>query len=104
VRDRSIKELKAWYERLLPDVRRAIAEGRLPIVARGYASTTGSVAANQRLARKRVAAVKRILRDFGGSGTKFTEFSLGKLNTPGPDETEDPKQRRVTVEVTYDVP
>lgn len=99
----NIRHLHAWYRGLPAPVKTEIQEGRLPIVLAGRTSTTGSVPENQRLGRARAEAVAATLRDFAGSTAQINPLAPGELEASTPDSQEDPKERRVDVQVSYTV-
>lgn len=100
VSDTAIRELRGWYDRLSAELRGRIERGDVPIELNGYASTTGSVADNQALARRRAENVQRVLGDFAGSTARFRVVVHGETRARTGDNVESPEERRVRVSVT----
>lgn len=73
------------------------------VLVAGFTDRVGSAEANQRLAKRRVDAVIKILRDLGVT-TELLDAAQGEPETlnPGPDGAADPNSRKVWV-VALDV-
>ena len=97
--DKTIRGLHSWFKGLPYLTRKKVEEGDEPIKLTGFASTTGTVDQNQELARKRVNNVQSYLRDFTGFGAKFKIKAPGELRAKTIDGVEDPKERRVEIEI-----
>jgi len=95
--DKTIRELHSWFMNIPSRDRIKVIEGVEPIQLVGFASTTGTVAQNQVLARKRVENVKGYLNDWTDNGAKFKPTAFGELTAKTDDNVEDPKERRVEV-------
>jgi outer membrane protein OmpA-like peptidoglycan-associated protein len=97
--DAQARALKAHVDSIPPTALDLVRQGRVPIVVDGFASTTGSIADNQALARRRREAVMAFLRDHVGTGVTFTGRAEGELASGGPDGTEAAEDRRATVTI-----
>jgi hypothetical protein len=103
IREGDERKLVEWYQRLLPDVRRRIEAGELPIRIDGYASTTQPGPANRVLSRRRAETAQKILQDIAGSQARFDIYGHGEYQAGTPDRVESLAERRVKVSVTYQV-
>ena len=99
----SIRHIHGWYTRLPTAVKAEIRRGRVPIELTGRASTTGTVQRNQQIARARAASVAAVFRDLAGNSADINTRAHGELGASGPDNREDPNERRVEVVVSYRV-
>lgn len=97
----SVRHLHTWYTGLPASVKTEIQSGRLPIRLTGRASTTGTVQHNQTVARSRAQAVATALRDVAGSTADLVIAVHGELGARTPDRQEDRAERRVDIDVTY---
>jgi hypothetical protein len=101
IRDGDEAKLVEWYRALLPDVRRRVEAGELPIRIDGYASTTQPGPANRVLSHRRAEAAKKILSHIASSRARFQIFGHGEYQAGTPDRVESLAERRVRVSVTY---
>jgi hypothetical protein len=90
--------VSGWFSSLPPETQDAIRNGRRTVSIAGYASTTARRRRNRDLSEQRAKVVERILRGFAGSGATINIFYFGEDSTATPDEREDPKWRRATIE------
>jgi outer membrane protein OmpA-like peptidoglycan-associated protein len=67
----------------------------------GHTDTTGTAASNVDLGLRRATLVRRLLLDAGLEGTIVDATSHGEadLLVPTPDETREPRNRRVEISV-----
>lgn len=93
------RALWAWRNDFASDALKVIAAGRAPFHLAGYASTTGTVEHNRRLAKQRVATVVSLLRAIFGDGTQVTTVEPGELGAATADGQEARGERRVEIEV-----
>lgn len=98
-----IRHIHSWYTGLPGPVQAEIRKGTQPIRLTGRASSTGTVQANQALARRRADAVARILRDLAGTSARVDVEAHGELGARTPDGQEAPAERRVDLRCEYQV-
>jgi outer membrane protein OmpA-like peptidoglycan-associated protein len=91
--------ISAWFNTLSDGTKDAIRNGRRTISISGYASTTSRRSRNRDLSEQRARVVERILRGHAGSSAVLNVFFFGEDNSTTPDETEDPRWRRATIQV-----
>jgi outer membrane protein OmpA-like peptidoglycan-associated protein len=95
-------DLTAESRALVPDVLRIVAARVSPeVVVAGHTDTTGSSDGNFRLGRERADAVLRLLVSAGLDAASIEVLSLGEtdLLVPTPDDTQEPRNRRVEIAV-----
>jgi hypothetical protein len=88
-----------WFQTLTGPTREQIAEGKIPVMLVGRASTTGGPSGNRELSNRRMENVKRILRQFLGSKVVFEDRAAGEYEAQTPDEMESQDERTVVVSV-----
>ncbi|GGC05739.1 OmpA family protein [Cellulomonas carbonis] len=98
-----IRHVHSWFTSLPSAVQAEVRRGAQTIRATGRASTTGTVQQNQALARRRADAVARVLRDLAGTSARVDVEVHGELGARTPDAQEAPGERRVDLEVAYQV-
>jgi outer membrane protein OmpA-like peptidoglycan-associated protein len=86
-----------WYLAIPGTMKGKIESGALPIIVRGYASTTQGGPANLRLSMARAERVKAILQRFAGSAARIQTQGRGEYEAGTKDEIEDLKERRVNI-------
>ena len=71
------------------------------IVVTGYTDTVGTLEGNDNLSRRRAQEVRQMLADRGFPAYRIQAVGRGKRNliVPTPDDVEEPRNRRVTIEV-----
>lgn len=80
--------------------RKRVKEGVEPIKLTGYASRTGSMERNEELAYKRVEKVERMFQFIiGGNNAKFIKNSHIERINKITGKKENPKERRVEIEI-----
>lgn len=79
----------------------ALARSGGEIVVTGYTDTVGSVARNDELSRSRAAQIRQIFLDRGFPPNRIEAVGRGEreLAIQTPDEVDEPRNRRVTIEV-----
>jgi outer membrane protein OmpA-like peptidoglycan-associated protein len=95
-------ELTDEARRSLPEILRTVKEWAVPdVVAIGHTDSTGVPAANFDLGLKRAMRVRDILVQAGLDSSLIEVSSLGEadLFIPTPDETLEPRNRRVEIAV-----
>jgi outer membrane protein OmpA-like peptidoglycan-associated protein len=95
-------ELTAESRALVPDVLQAVKDIPYPeVVVIGHTDTTGTAASNVELGLKRANVVQRLLLDAGLAGSLIEVTSHGEadLLVQTPDETFEPRNRRVEISV-----
>ena len=95
-------ELTAESRALVPDVLQAVRNFPFPEVAViGHTDTTGGTTSNAELGLRRANVVRRLLLDAGLSGSLIDVTSHGEadLLVPTPDDTFEPRNRRVEISV-----
>ncbi|HEY3092307.1 MAG TPA: OmpA family protein [Vicinamibacterales bacterium] len=95
-------QLTAESRALLPQVLQAVKDTPFPDVAViGHTDTTGSAASNVELGLRRANMVRQILLGTGleGSLIEVTSHGEADLLVPTPDETSEPRNRRVEISV-----
>ncbi|MDO9219341.1 MAG: OmpA family protein [Lacisediminimonas sp.] len=93
-------ELTAPSKALLPKIlERARARTALDLSVIGHSDTVGKADANEALALKRANAIAQQLRQLGLQNATLTVESHGERNLlePTPDETPEPRNRRVEI-------
>ena len=98
-----IRHVHSWYTGLPTAVQAEIRKGTQVVRLTGRASTTGTVQANQALARRRADAVARVLRDLAGTSARIDIEAHGELGARTADGTEAPDERRVDLLCEYQV-
>ena len=94
--------LTAESQALVPQVLQAVKDFPFPeVVVIGHTDTTGNAAANVELGLRRANVVRRLLLDAGLEGSIVDVTSHGEtdLLVPTPDETFEPRNRRVEISV-----
>lgn len=94
--------LTAESQALVPQVLQAVKDFPFPeVVVIGHTDTTGNAAANVELGLRRANVVRRLLLDAGleGSIVEVTSHGETDLLVPTPDETFEPRNRRVEISV-----
>ena len=94
--------LTAESQALVPEVLRAVKDFPFPeVVVIGHTDTTGSAASNVELGLKRANVVRKLLLDAGLAESIVDVTSHGEtdLLVPTPDETFEPRNRRVEISV-----
>jgi len=87
---------------LLPEILQLVKDRPAPdVVVIGHTDTTGSSAANYQLGLRRATRVREMLLAAGLDSTLITVMSVGEAEPliPTPDETREPRNRRVEVAV-----
>ena len=95
-------ELTPDARALLPEILRIVKERPVPdVVAIGHTDTTGSAASNYQLGLRRAARVRDLLVEAGLDATLIavTSAGEGELLIRTPDETPEPRNRRVEIAV-----
>ena len=95
-------ELTAESRALVPEVLQAVKDFPFPEVAViGHTDTTGTAASNVELGLRRANVVRRLLLDAGlqDSIVEVTSHGEADLLVPTPDETFEPRNRRVEISV-----
>jgi len=71
------------------------------IVVTGHTDTTGTLERNDDLSRRRAQEVRQMFADRGFPANRIQAIGRGERNLliPTPDEVEEPRNRRVTIEV-----
>lgn len=95
-------ELTNESRQLLPDVLRSVAAHPVPdVVVVGHTDTTGEARANFTRGLERATVVQRLLVGAGLDASLIEMTSHGEtdLLTPTPDETNEPRNRRVEIAV-----
>src|SRR5262249_22638086 len=95
-------ELTDATRALLPQILQLVKDRPAPdVVAIGHTDTTGSAASNFQLGLRRAAKVRELLIGAGLDAGLITVMSLGETEPliPTPDETMEPRNRRVEVAV-----
>jgi peptidoglycan-associated lipoprotein len=95
-------ELTPESRALVPEILRAVKERPAPeIVATGHTDTTGTAASNFELGMKRATMVRALLADAGLDAASIELASHGEaaLLVPTPDDTYEPKNRRVEITI-----
>ena len=71
------------------------------IVVTGYTDTVGTLEGNDNLSRRRAQEVRQMLADRGFPAYRIQAVGRGKRNliVPTPNDVEEPRNRRVTIEV-----
>lgn len=95
-------ELTAESRALVPQVLQAVKDYPFPDVeVIGHTDTTGTAASNVDLGLRRATLVRRLLLDAGLEGSIVDATSHGEadLLVPTPDETREPRNRRVEISV-----
>jgi len=95
-------QLTADSRALLPQVLQAVKEFPFADVAViGHTDTTGSAASNVELGLRRANVVRQLLLDAGLEGSIIDVTSHGEVDplVPTPDETAEPRNRRVEIAV-----
>jgi outer membrane protein OmpA-like peptidoglycan-associated protein len=95
-------QLTAESRALLPQVLQAVREFPFADVAViGHTDTTGSAASNVELGLRRANVVRQLLLDAGLEGSIIDVTSHGEADplVPTPDETAEPRNRRVEIAV-----
>ncbi len=95
-------ELTPDARALLPEILRIVKERPVPdVVAIGHTDTTGSAASNYQLGLRRAARVRDLLVEAGLDAALIAVTSAGEgeplIRTP--DETPEPRNRRVEIAV-----
>ena len=99
VDEASERQFTAWLDQQRNMIGPNLASGVVPIQLHGFASTTGGVAGNRDLSRRRAERVAQIIRDRLGGSVRIETIAHGEIDAGTPDETEDAAQRRVRVEI-----
>ena len=87
---------------MLPEILRLVKERPVPdVVAIGHTDTTGSSVSNAQLGLRRARTVRDLLVAAGLDAALITVTSMGEADPliPTPDETMEPRNRRVEVAV-----
>ena len=95
-------QLTAESRALVPQVVQAVKDFPFPdVVVIGHTDTTGSAASNVELGLRRANMVRQILLDAGLQGSIVDVTSHGEADplVPTPDETAEPRNRRVEISV-----
>ena len=95
-------ELTDESRALLPEIVRAVSERPVPdVTVIGHTDTTGAAAANYELGLKRASAVQALLVSSGVSAALVEVVSHGEadLLVSTPDDTAEPRNRRVEITV-----
>src|SRR5262245_61702364 len=95
-------ELTDAARALLPEILQLVRERPVPdVVAIGHTDTTGSRASNFQLGLRRAARVRDLLVAAGLDATLITVMSVGETDplVQTPDETREPRNRRVEVAI-----
>jgi outer membrane protein OmpA-like peptidoglycan-associated protein len=96
------EELTAETRALLPEILRVVKERPVPdVVAIGHTDTTGSAASNYQLGLRRATRVRDLLVEAGLDAALIavTSAGEGELLIRTPDETLEPRNRRVEIAV-----
>jgi outer membrane protein OmpA-like peptidoglycan-associated protein len=91
------EKIVRWYQAIPGTMKGKIESGALPIIVRGYASTTQPGPANLKLSMARANRVKAILQKFAGSAARIQTQGRGEYEAGTRDEVENPKERRVNI-------
>lgn len=95
-------ELTPESQALLPKIRQSVeSRPAADISVIGHTDTVGKAEANEALALKRAEAISRLLQDSGVKAQAVLVESHGERNllVPTPDETAEPRNRRVEISV-----
>jgi len=95
-------ELTSESRALVPEIQQTVMGRNLPdIVIVGHTDTMGTPRANYDLGLKRATVVRNLLTSVGLDGSTITATSLGEsdLLVKTPDETPEPRNRRVELAV-----
>jgi len=95
-------ELTAGTRSLLPEILRLVKERPVPdVVAIGHTDTTGSAASNFQLGLRRATRVRDLLVEAGLDAALIAVTSAGEAEplVRTPDETPEPRNRRVEIAV-----
>jgi len=95
-------ELTPESRALVPEVLQAVKEFPFPeVVVIGHTDTTGTAPSNVELGLRRATVVRRMLLDAGleGSLIEVTSHGEADLLVQTPDETFEPRNRRVEISV-----
>jgi peptidoglycan-associated lipoprotein len=95
-------ELTEETRALLPEILRLVKERPVPdVVAIGHTDTSGSAASNFQLGLRRATRVRDLLVGAGLDAALIAVMSVGEAEPliPTPDETKEPRNRRVEVAV-----
>ncbi len=95
-------ELTAETRGLLPEILRVVKERPVPaVVAIGHTDTTGTAPSNYQLGLRRATRVRDLLVAAGLDAALISVTSAGEaeLLIPTPDETPEPRNRRVEIAV-----
>jgi len=95
-------DLTAETRALLPDILRVVKERPVPdVVAIGHTDTTGTAASNYQLGLRRATRVRDLLVAAGLDAAliSITSAGEGEPLVPTPDETPEPRNRRVEIAV-----
>ena len=95
-------ELTEESRALVPDILRAVKERPVPeVVATGHTDTTGTPASNFELGMKRATMVRALLADAGldPASVEVTSHGEAALLVRTPDETYEPRNRRVEITI-----
>jgi len=96
------EELTAESRAMLPEIIRAVRERPVPdVTVIGHTDTTGAAAANYELGLRRASAIRTLLVGSGleASLVEVASHGEGDLLIPTPDETAEPRNRRVEITV-----
>jgi outer membrane protein OmpA-like peptidoglycan-associated protein len=95
-------ELTSESRALVPEIQQTVTARPLPdIIIVGHTDTMGTSRANYDLGLKRATVVRNLLTSVGLDGSTITATSLGELDllVKTPDETPEPRNRRVEIAV-----
>ena len=95
-------ELTPESRALVPDILRAVKDRPVPeVVATGHTDTTGTPASNFELGMKRATMVRALLAEAGldPASIEVTSHGEAALLVRTPDETYEPKNRRVEITI-----